>query len=126
MIKQATAYQKFIRSTPRKLRLVADMVRMLPIPQALTQLEVSRTESAKHIRKVFLQAIANAKVIGLQTESLSTKALIIEEGTTLKRFRAVSRGRAHGILKHTGHIKLILEGNDQPKISSETTVKKGK
>jgi large subunit ribosomal protein L22 len=127
MQKQATAYQKYIKATPRKLRLVADLVRGLPVGRALSILQFCRREAAGHLRKVIIAAQANALAIGLRSDSLVIKSLIIEEGSTLKRFQPVSRGRAHTILKHNSHLKLTLLGDDRPAVTNtKADSRKGK
>jgi large subunit ribosomal protein L22 len=130
MNKQVLAHQKFIRITPRKLRLLADMVRPLGVEPAIIQLKVSSKRGAKTILKVLTQAKTNAINSGLRSETLKIKSIEILEGPTFKRWNPVSRGRAHSIMKRTSHIKIILEGSDQPstKPASKKTesVKKGK
>lgn len=113
MIKQANAYQKFIRIAPRKMRLVAGMIRGKKADHALVQLQVANQAAAKTLRQVLVQAKANALQIGLKADTLVVKSLMIEEGPTFKRWNPVSRGRAHSILKRACHIKLTLEGSDQ-------------
>lgn len=106
-----TAHQKFIRQTPQKLRLVADMIRKLRPATAMVQLEVSTKKAAGEIAKVVNQAIKNAtNNSGLKPETLKFKEIQIMEGPTYKRWNPVSRGRAHKILKRTSHIKVVLEG----------------
>lgn len=107
------AYQKIVRHTPRKLRLVADMIRNLPLEEALTQLQFASQLGAEPIRKVLTQAKANAINAQLRPDSLKIKSCIIEEGPTLKRWQPVSRGRAHPILKRTSHIRIVVEGTEQ-------------
>jgi len=123
------AYQKFVRTSPRKLRLVADAVRNLPPTQALTQLKFINKRAAVPLAKVFKQAVSNAvNNSNLKETDLKIKHLQIEEGPTLKRWRAVSRGRAHRILKRMSHIKIVLEAKEEAKkkISKKTTVGKTK
>ena len=128
MTKQAVAHQKFIRQTPRKLRLIADMIRPLRIEEAIIQLKISSKRGAKVILKVLTQAKTNAINIGLKSETLKIHSIEISEGPTFKRWNPVSRGRAHAILKRTSHIKIILEGSSQPakKDTSKKADKKGK
>ena len=128
MNKQITAYQKFIRITPQKLRLIADMIRPLKVEDAMIQLKFSSRRGAKTVLKVLTQAKANAINIGLRTETLKINSIQIEEGATYKRWNPVSRGRAHAILKRTSHIKIILEGSDAPtsKPAPKKEEKKGK
>lgn len=131
MTKQAVAHQKFIRQTPQKLRLIADMIRPLKVEEAVIQLTVASKRGAKVILKVLTQAKTNAINIGLRSETLKIHSIEISEGPTFKRWNPVSRGRAHRILKRTSHIKIILEGSSQPvgkttKVKSKKADKKGK
>lgn len=105
------AEQKYIRMSPRKLRLVADVVRGLDSPKMiLSYLENINKRAAQPIGKVIKQAIANAKNnAGVTEGELRIKELIINQGPFYKRFRPVSRGRAHGIKKRTSHIRVVLE-----------------
>lgn len=112
---QIRAYQKFIRQTPRKLRLVADVIREHDLKEALSQLKFSHHRAAKVINKVLLQAKNNAIAANLREDSLKVKSIIIEEGPRFKRWNPVSRGRAHPILKRTSHIQIILVGDTEPK-----------
>ncbi len=128
MTKQVVAHQKFIRQTPQKLRLIANMIRPLKVEEAVIQLKVSSKRGAKVILKVLTQAKTNAINIGLKSETLKIHSIEISEGPTFKRWNPVSRGRAHKILKRTSHIKITLEGSNQPteKITSKKADKKGK
>ena len=131
MTKQAVAHQKFIRQTPQKLRLIANMIRPLKVEEAVIQLKVSSKRGAIVILKVLTQAKTNATNIGLRSETLKIHSIEISEGPTFKRWNPVSRGRAHKILKRTSHIKIILEGSSQPiqkttEVKSKKTDKKGK
>jgi large subunit ribosomal protein L22 len=106
-----TAQQKLANTTPRKLRLVADMVRRLPITQAQEQLQWAPVRAAAILGAVLNQAVANAtQTHKLAPESLKIKAIAVDEGRKYKRWRAVSRGRAHGITKRTTHIRVVIEG----------------
>lgn len=130
MTKQVSAYQKFIRQTPRKLRLVADMVRNMNVENALIQLAVAGKFAAEPLRKVIIQGKASAIQQGIDPKTLKIKSLLIEEGPTFKRWQAVSRGRAHSILKRSCHIKMTFEGTDTAALSvkppKETEKKEGK
>lgn len=114
MTQKVNAYQKFIRQSPRKMRLVADVVRGLPVKTAINQLAVTNKKASLAIKKVILQAKANAlNNAQLIEDSLKINTIIIEEGPTYKRWNPVSRGRAHPILKRSSHIKVIVEGKEQ-------------
>lgn len=110
------AEQKYIRVSPRKLRLVADSISRLPPREALEQLSFMRKKAAVPVSKTIKQALANAtKNLNLQEESLRFESIQVNEGPTFKRWRAVSRGRAHPILKRTSHIKVLLTSIEEPK-----------
>ena len=114
MTQKITAHQKYIRQSPRKMRLVADLVRGMTVKKALEHLTISRKKASKEIKKVLIQAKSNAvNNSQLIEDSLNIDQIIIDEGPTLKRWRPVSRGRAHSILKRSSHIKVIVEGKEQ-------------
>lgn len=111
---EVKAYQKNIRTSPRKLRLVADTVRRLPPQEAILKLRFMHKRAAGDLRKVLRQAVSNAvNNHNLSEKVLRIKHLIVEEGPRLKRWRAVSRGRAHRILKKMSHVKVILEAKEE-------------
>lgn len=121
-VTEIVAYQKYVRTSPRKLRLVADSVRHLLPHKALIDLKFMRKRAALVLAGVLKQAVSNAvNNQNLAKESLRIKSLEIQEGPTLKRWRAVSRGRAHRILKRMSHIKIILTAN---KDNNSQSVKK--
>ena len=108
MIIRAT--QKQVRQAPRKVRLVANAVRKLPLEQALRQLSVIERRSTLVLMKVLKQAIANAlNNHNAKFEDLTLKSITVNEGPHYRRFRAVSRGRAHEVFKRTSHITVELE-----------------
>lgn len=114
------AEQKNTRQTPRKVRLVTNSVRKLPLVNAIKQLAVLERKASLMVMKVVRQAIASAQHNhGLSIDDLKLKNIIVNEGTTYKRFRAVSRGRAHNILKRTCHIRVILETQDKSKTAEK-------
>jgi len=102
------AYQKHIRTSPRKLRLVVDSIRGQSPSEALATLKFLKKRAAGPILKVLKQAIGNAKDQRVKEEDLKFVKLEVEEGPTLKRWQPIARGRAHRILKRTSHIKIIL------------------
>ena len=114
------AEQKNTRQTPRKVRLVANQVKDLSLEKALRQLAVMERRAATVILKVKRQAIANAtNNHGLKFEDLELDNIIIKKGPTYKRFRAVSRGRAHRILKRSCHVEVTLKTKEDNKESNK-------
>jgi large subunit ribosomal protein L22 len=105
---KAIAKASFIRMSPRKLRLVADVVRGMDAETALTHLRFMRKRAVLPLSKTVRQALANAKQLGLSSP-LKITQLMINKGPVYKRFRAVSRGQAHGVEKKTAHIVVELE-----------------
>lgn len=101
--------QKYIRTSPRKLRLVADAVRALSPEKALLYLKFTGKAAAEPLYKAIKQAVASAKdQKGLEVSKLAFKTLDVMEGPTYKRFQPVSRGMAHSIFKRTAHIRVEL------------------
>ncbi|NCN45420.1 MAG: 50S ribosomal protein L22 [Candidatus Pacebacteria bacterium CG10_big_fil_rev_8_21_14_0_10_36_11] len=117
---QITAEQKNTRQSPRKVRLVANAVRKLSIQKAMDQLAVMERRASIAVAKVLRQALANAwHNHHLAAEELELKNILVGEGPTYKRFRAVSRGRAHTIFKRSSHIQVILETKQAPAAKAE-------
>ena len=99
-----------LRIAPRKVRLIADMVRGENALAARSLLSFSLKKGAKHMEKLLDSAIANAKNnFNLDDKNLFITKITVDEGTKLKRWRAVSRGRANPIEKKTSRIMIILE-----------------
>jgi len=110
------AVQKNTRQTPRKLRLVANQVKDLSLEQAVKQLAVIRRKSTLVLLKTVKQAIANAKNNhGVAASDLAIDSITITDGPRLRRFRAVSRGRAHGVIKRNSHISVVLKQKEAVK-----------
>jgi large subunit ribosomal protein L22 len=103
------ATQKFVITSPRKLREVAALVRDLSPKDAVERLPYVQKRAAEPLRKVIRTAIANAKQANVDVEDLSLKEIQINEGPKLKRWRAGARGRAKPYEKRMSHIRVILE-----------------
>ena len=105
----ATAIAKTIRLSAQKGRLVADQVRGLNVAKALELLQFSDKKAALPIRKVLESAIANAEHNeGADVDDLRIENICVDEGPTLKRWRARAKGRGAKILKRTSHIKVTV------------------
>lgn len=104
-----TASLKNYRISPRKFRLVADMVRGKTVKQAKEILSVA-SKSARHpLSGLVDSAVANAKNnFKIAADDLMVKELRVDGGQVLKRFRPVSRGSAHPIKKRTSHVSIVL------------------
>lgn len=114
------ALLKNYRQSPRKVRLVADVVRGKKVNVALTELEFLPKRASRAIAKLIASAKANAehnfKVVD---QDLIIQEIRVDEGPTLKRFNPVSRGRAHRINKRTSHIRLTLGLGKKALLASE-------
>jgi len=121
------AEQKNVRTSPRKLALVAEAVRSLSPAEALVQLEFINKRAAGVLLKLFKQAMANAvNNSQLDPASLKIEILEVKKGATYKRFRPVSRGRAHPIKKRTSHVSLVLSGEKLTKAKPTQPTKPAK
>jgi len=109
-MKQATAKLNYLRIAPRKVRLVADLVRGMNANKAVAILANTRKRASEPMMKLVKSAIANAKNnLEMDENKLYIAELRVDEGPTLKRWRPRAFGRAYGINKRTSHIKLILK-----------------
>jgi ribosomal protein L22 len=107
------ASARYVRVAPRKARLVADQVRGLTVPQARTLLEFSARGASRDIAKLIASAAANAENNHeLVAEDLQIAEINVDEGPTLKRWRARARGRASRIEKRTSHVSVALTPTD--------------
>lgn len=121
---QVTAKLRRLRISPKKVRLIADLVKKKEIAQALAQLDFSSKRAAKSLAKLIRSAQANAENnFGLDLENLAIKNIIVDQGPTLKRWRARAFGRAAEIRKKTSHITVILEGIEPKKEKSKKEIK---
>jgi large subunit ribosomal protein L22 len=108
---EVRAVAKYVRMSPRKVKLVVDMVRGRSIDQALTLLTYSTKAAARPVAKVIKSAAANAEEnYGLSSDELYIAEIYADEGPTLKRGRIGARGRFKPILKRSTHITVVLEG----------------
>jgi large subunit ribosomal protein L22 len=106
---QVSATLKHARVSAQKARLIADQIRGLPVERALNILMFSPKKSAGMMRKVLESAIANAEHNeGADIDELSVASVFVNEGRTLKRFRARAKGRGTRILKRNSHITVTV------------------
>lgn len=113
---EITAYSKYVRISPKKIRLLAEVIHGLSLTQALEQLPFLRKRGGEQLAKILKQASANAENnLKIAKETLRIKKIEIGKGPSLKRFRAVARGVAHQYKRRTSHIKVVLEEIEQGK-----------
>ncbi len=113
--------QKYIHTAPRKLRLVADMIRKLSPEKALETLRFTNKSAAGDLIKAIKTVVANAKTKGM--ENINFKAVEVNEGSRMKRFRAGAKGRARPYKRRMSHIKIVV--SDELVVHSKNE-KKGK
>jgi len=103
------ASAKFIRTSPRKTRLVVDVIRGMQVEKALDQLKFVNKKATLPVSKLVKSAIANAENnYDLSKDNLFVKEVRVDEGPTLKRWMPRAHGRATTIRKRTSHIILVL------------------
>ena len=106
------AQAKMVRVSPRKARLVADHIRGRSVPEARTILAFTPRAAAREIEKVLRSAVANAESnpnLRWDGDELYVSAIYVDEGPTIKRWRARARGRVNRILKRTCHITVKVD-----------------
>ena len=100
-------------TSPRKMRLVADLVRGMNVDQALQVLKYSAKEASGRVEKLLLSAIANWQVknegVRIEDSNLYIKKIDVDSGRQLKRLRPAPQGRAHRIRKRSNHVTLVLD-----------------
>ncbi len=106
---RVSAVLRGTRLSAQKGRLVADLIRGLPVERALNVLTFSPKKGAVIIKKVLESAIANAEHNeGADIDELKVATICVDEGSTMKRFRARAKGRGARILKPTCHITVTV------------------
>jgi large subunit ribosomal protein L22 len=118
------AIQKFLISSPRKLREVAFMIKGLTPEGAVERLPFTGKRASEQLRKVILTAIANAKQKDVNPSDLVFKEIQINEGPRLKRYRAGARGRAKPYKKRMSHIRIVLVVKEKEAVAGKEEVSK--
>ena len=104
-----TASLKNYRQSPRKVRLVATLIKGKSATDALNVLGVTTKRASDPVAKLLSSAIANAKNQGIDIEGLYVKECTVDSGFTMKRFMPGARGAAFRIRKRTSHVNLVLD-----------------
>lgn len=104
-----TATLKYARTSPQKIRLVADQIRGLSVDRALNVLTFSNKKAAAIIKKLLESAIANAEHNdAADIDELKVSSVYVNQGPTLKRLRPRARGRADRIIKRMSHVTVTV------------------
>jgi len=105
-----TAKLRYLRIAPRKVRLVADLIRKKSVEEAQTILSFTTKKAAKVLLKLLKQAIANAKTnFQLEEKNLYISKILVDEGPKYKRWMPRARGQASPIQKKTSHVTIELD-----------------
>lgn len=106
---EVKAHTRYLRMSPRKVRLVVDAVRGMAVDPAIAQLTFMSRAAARPVKKLLESAVANATHnFKLDRDGLFIKSALVNQGPTLKRWRPRAMGSAAPILKRTCHITLVL------------------
>ncbi len=104
------ACDRHVGISAQKVRLVADLVRGKQVSDALSTLEYTPKAGSRYVGKLLSSAVANAGAVdGIDVDTLFVKTIYVDEGPTMKRFRARSMGRGSRILKRSCHITVVLD-----------------
>lgn len=121
---EAVARLRNVPTAPRKMRLVADLVRGKSVNQALNVLKFEPKHGAKLIEKLLLSAVANWETKNegarLEEADLFVKTIMVDGGRMLKRIRPAPQGRAHRIRKRSNHVTLVIDSRDVDVEKKET------
>lgn len=111
-IARFTSEVRFHRGSPRKAKLVADLVKGKPVDEALNALTFSPQRAAVNLRKALTAAIADAELADADVTELVVAESRVDGGPHIKRFQPKDRGRAHPILKRTSHLTISVQERD--------------
>jgi large subunit ribosomal protein L22 len=110
---EAIARLNNVPTSPRKMRLVADLVRGKRVGLALSILKFTPNHGAMRLEKLLLSAVANWQAknpdVKLEEADLYIKTLMVDEGRSLKRLRPAPQGRGHRIRKRSNHVTLVID-----------------
>ena len=102
------AFLKNYRQSPRKVRLVASLVKGKKVNDAIPQLDFLAKRAGFPIKKLLLSAVANAVNMGISRDNLYIKELRVDKGIVMKRMMPAAMGTGHRINKRTSHITILL------------------
>ena len=108
---ESTARLRYLRGSPQKVRLVADLIRGKGVQDAVNILSLTKKGAAKPMEKLLKSAIANAenRDTAVDVDRLYVKEIFVDGGPMLKRIRPAPMGRAFRILKRTSHVTIKLD-----------------
>ncbi|MCY7351883.1 MAG: 50S ribosomal protein L22 [Cytophagaceae bacterium] len=123
---EAIAILRNVPTSPRKMRLVADLVRGQSVNKALAILKFQPQQAAPRLEKLLLSAVANWQQkfedqVKLEEADLYVKTIFVDGGPMLKRLRPAPQGRGHRIRKRSNHVTLVVASNANPGAVAEDT-----
>ena len=111
---EARAVARYVRVSPRKARLVVDLIRGKSVEEAAAILRFTPRAAAEVVEKVLMSAVANAeKNLKIRSDDLVVATTFVDQGPTLKRIRPRAMGRASSIQKKTSHITVIVKKREE-------------
>lgn len=106
---KAAAYLRYARISPRKVKVVLDLIRKKDVGEAMAILKNTRKSASEYLVKLLGSAVANAENnFGMDTSKLYVSECYVCPGPTLKRYRPRAKGSAARILKRTSHVTLVV------------------
>ncbi|MFO7923357.1 MAG: 50S ribosomal protein L22 [Bacteroidales bacterium] len=110
-------------TSPRKMRLVADLVRGEEVNKALDTLKFSSKEASRKMEKLLLSAISNWQIknegVRIEDSHLIVREVFVDQARTLKRLRPAPQGRAHRIRKRSNHVTLVLDKVEPTEVTTK-------
>ena len=121
---EAVARLRNYPTSPRKMRLLADLIRGLDVEQALNTLKFSTKHPSVPMEKLLLSAIANWRVknegVDVVDANLYVKTIFVDGGRVLKRMRPAPQGRAYRVRKRSNHITLFVDSRNPVTVTEQT------
>jgi large subunit ribosomal protein L22 len=119
------AFLKNYRQSPRKVRLVAGLVKGKSVGEAIAELDFLAKRAGTPIKKLLMSAVANAKQQGVEMENLMIKEIRVDKGIVMKRMMPAAMGTGHRINKRTSHLSVLLaeKADKVKKIAKSKTAK---
>jgi large subunit ribosomal protein L22 len=115
-----STYQATLRNcptSPRKMRLVTDMIKGMEVNRALDMLKFSSKEASRNVEKLLMSAISNWQTknegVRIEESNLFVKEAFVNQGRTLKRLQTAPQGRAYRLRKRSNHVTLILDSAEK-------------
>jgi large subunit ribosomal protein L22 len=111
---EAKAIAKYVRMSPRKARLVANLIKGKDIQEAEAILRYTPNKASRVIKKVLLSATANAENnLGLDKANLIVKSAVIDQGPSIKRIKPRAQGRADRMVHRTSHVTVVVAEREE-------------